>query len=39
MIATIEGVIVSQEAKKEKLEVTNQKLEAENLKLLNKVDT
>ena len=38
-IATVEEVIVSQEAKKEKLEVANQKLQAENLKLLNKVDT
>ena len=38
-IATLEGVLVSQEAKKEKLEVAHQKLQAENLKLLNKVDT
>ena len=32
-------MIVYQEAKKEKLEVTNQKLQPENPKLLNKVDT
>ena len=38
-IATIEGVLVSQEDKKEKLEVAHQKLQAEHLKLLNKVDT
>ena len=38
-IATVEGVIVSQEDKKEKLEVAHQKLQEEHLKLLNKVDT
>ena len=37
--ATVEGVIVSQEANKEKLEVAHQKHQAEHLKLLNKVDT
>ena len=38
-IATVEKVLVSQEDKKEKLEVAHQKLQEEHLKLLNKVDT
>ena len=38
-ITTLEKVLVSQEDKKEKLEVDHQKLQEEHLKLLNKVDT
>ena len=38
-ITTLEKVLVSQEDKKEKLEVAHQKLQEEHLKLLNKVDT